>query len=348
MQISRESLLYSLEAVIPGLSTREAMEQSSSFVFKDGQVHTFNDEVFCSHRSDLNGVEGAVPAAPLLSVLRKLSEPNLKVRATNDELLLKGDSGREMAVTFEREIFLPIDKVEKPGRWRKLSESFSEAIKTVGMCASKDESRYMLMCVHIHPEWVEACDNYHLCRYTFRTGVKKSCFIKRDSIKHMVDLGMTHFSETESWMHFKNPSGMVLSCRRVVDQDYPDLGPILETHGSKTVLPKGLAEAADRASIFSSENVDESDRVVKVEIRKGKLRISGQGVTGWYREMKDLKYRGRQMTFLISPDLLSRLVKTYNDCEISEDYLRVDGESYVYVTCLGRENAKDDSQNEEE
>jgi hypothetical protein len=34
---------------------------------------------------------------------------------------------------------------------------------------------------------------------------------------------MTQFCQTPTWLHFKNPAGLVLSCRRGAAEDYPDL-----------------------------------------------------------------------------------------------------------------------------
>lgn len=343
MEVNREELLRSLETVAPGLAPRDIVEQSEKFVFMDGLVVTFNDEIYCHTGTNLK-IEGAVSAAPLLSILRKLSDKTLKISVSQkgDSLILKG-SGRRLEMGFFPEIFLPIDKVDLPTKWKKLPVEYSDAVNAVKRCASKDEALFMMQCVHIHPEWMESCDNFHLCRYSFKTGVREPCFVKRDSIKHMVDMGMTHFSETDAWVHYKNPSGMNMSCRRVVGEDYPNLAPILESRGEPIILPKGLAEAAERANVFSSE---EDDNIVKVELEPGRLFVSGKGITGRYKEVKKIKFTGDPRVFFIDPSLLAQLVRDYNECEITPDYLRVDAGSFVYVTCLGVENKKKEADEE--
>jgi hypothetical protein len=72
-QVNREVLLQQLESVQAGLSSREIIEQSSCFVFKDGNVVTFNDEVSCSRPCELGSFTGAVQAAPLLSIREMLA-----------------------------------------------------------------------------------------------------------------------------------------------------------------------------------------------------------------------------------------------------------------------------------
>ena len=84
MIINREELLKQLESVLPGLSTREIIEQSSCFIFKDETVNTYNDEIACSQKSVLK-IEGAVQALPFISLLRKLKEEELE-KETEDFL----------------------------------------------------------------------------------------------------------------------------------------------------------------------------------------------------------------------------------------------------------------------
>ena len=63
MKIQREELIRKLESVQPGLAVRETIEQSSTFVFYHGDVHTLNDEVYCRCPSGLDPkAKAAVPA----------------------------------------------------------------------------------------------------------------------------------------------------------------------------------------------------------------------------------------------------------------------------------------------
>lgn len=334
--VNRETLLHQLESVQPGLSSREIIEQSSCFVFKDGNVITYNDEVACTHKSALE-VTGAVQAGPLVSILRKLPDDDLSISVDGGELVIEGKR-RRAALRLEAEVLLPVDKVEKPGKWRALGEDFLEAINLVQHCASKDESQFQLTCIHLHPDHIEACDNFQVTRVRFKTGVAKATLVRRDSIKHIVTLGMTEFSESETWIHFRNPGGLVLSCRRYMES-FPDTTPILSFKGHPITLPKGLGDAADRASVFSGEAAE--DNQVLVELRTGKLRVKGIGASGSFQEIKKLKYDGPALAFQIAPELLIELTKKHNDAEITEGRLRVDGGKWSYVTCLSLPSTKD-------
>lgn len=335
MRINREEFLKQLESVLPGLSTKEVIEQSSCFIFKNKTVNTYNDEIACSQKSLLK-IEGAVPAMPFISILRKLKEEELEISVNdaNTQILIKAKQKRS-GIKMEQDILLPIEAVDKPKNWKKLPDNFADAIAIVQPCAGTNEAQFVMTCVHIGPKCIEACDNHQATRFRIKTNVDKSMLIRKESLKHIVSLEMVEFSETKHWVHFKNSNGLVLSCRHWVD-DYPsdDISKVLQVKGEPLTLPKGLKEAVEKAEIFSSENVEGSN--VIVNIKRGKFKIIGKGVSGWFTEVKKSKYDGDSLQFTIPPKLLVELVQHYNECEVSENRLKVKGGKFVYVTVLGK------------
>lgn len=331
IRVNRESFLQKLEAVTPGLTKKDVIEQSSCFVFQDNTVFTFNDEITCRNKVDVD-ITGAVQAEPLLALLRKLVEEEVELETTDTKLIVKGKK-RSAGIHMEQEILLPVMDFTLPEKWRKLHPDFSEAIDIVHHTAGKDESEFITTCVHVHPEYVEAFDNYQATRYKLETGIKTPLLIRASSIKHICSLGMTKFGETPSWIHFKNSEGLIVSCRRQQD-DYKDLGPILAVRGQRTPFPKGLGEACDKAQIFSSENVESNQ--VMVELRPGKMRIIGEGLLGWYKEVKSIEYDGEPCRFRIDPKCLIKITQEHNECEIADDKLKVNGGKFTYVTVLNR------------
>ncbi len=330
MRINREQLLKQLESIMPGLSTREvSVEQSSCFAFKDKTVMTYNDEIACTQKSCLP-IEGAVEAIPLISLLRKLQEDELEMDIKKEQLLIKGKRKRA-GIRMETEILLPIDSVEQPQTWKSLPDEFAEAVSIVQQCAGKDETRFSLTCVHLHPKWVEACDGYQAARFRIKLDVEEPTLVRRESLKYIISLDMTKFSETKNWIHFKNSSGLILSCRRWVE-DFPKLSKLLKTEGTTTTFPKGLIDAVDKAHVFSAE--DEDTDHVTITLQPNKLKITGRGATGFYQEIKKVKYKGPALAFAIAPDLLIDLVRKHNTFQVTTDKLKVDVGKYSYVTVL--------------
>ncbi len=335
MRINREEFLKQLESVIPGLSVKEIIEQSSCFIFKDGTVNTYNDEIACSQKSLLK-IEGAVPAMPFVSVLRKLKEDelDLDVNDSGSQILIKAKSKRS-GINMEQDILLPIEAVDKPKGWKRLPDNFADAIAIVQPCAGSNDAEFAMTCVYITSNWIEACDNHQVSRFRIKTDVEKSILIRKESLKHIISLDMVKFSETKHWIHFRNSDGLVLSCRHWADE-YPsdDLSKVLQMKGEPLTLPKGLKEAVEKAEIFSAENAEDNN--VIINLKKGKFKITGKGASGWFTEIKKSKYEGKSLQFTIPPKLLVELVQHYNDCEVSENRLKVSGGKFVYVTVLGR------------
>lgn len=330
IRVNRVELLQRLEAVQPGLSPRQILEQSDCFVFKDGRVVTFNDEVSCSTKSPFpKDFTGAVAAAPLLAILGKLPEETIKVEVKDGKLKVTGKN-RVAAVNMDAEILLPVGTVDPPTEWHNLHEDFEDAVKIVQECAGKDESEFWATCIHVHPKYLEACDNYQAVRFKLKMGISNPTLVKRDSLKYLPDLGMTEYSEAEKWIHFRNPAGLVVSCRHYVE-DYKDLSPMLTVEGTATQLPKNIGEACDKAEVFTAE---EEENMVRITLTKGMMRVNGEGAKGWYKERKKVAYDGEQMEFLISPTLLTQLAQRHNEVVVAPDRIMVNGGKFIYSTSL--------------
>jgi hypothetical protein len=339
--VGRAELLAQLEAVRPGLSTKEYIAQSSCFAFTSGWVMTFNDDTSCRAPTGLAAdFRFAVKADPVTELLRKMSEDRIQVELDGPAFVVRGKGGKDCTFPVENDILLPVEKVDKPGEWVALPGDFAEAVDLVKETASKDESQFSVTCIHIAPDRMESADRWQISRYRLKTGVQESTYVRADSIRHIVQLGMTRMSVTKNWVHFRNPERLIHSCRRYLeDVEFPNVGQWLKmTNPAKFVLPPGLTDAVEKADIFSKENGDQNQVLVEISDHKGgRLRVTGQGTYGKYREPKKIRYSGPDFKFLISPKILIQIAKTYTECKIDGRKLLIDGgEKFVYATSLGQ------------
>ncbi len=336
MKVKKDQFLTVIQSVSPGLSTREILEQSSCYVFAGGHVNTFNGELSCRRpltplSKELATLTGAVKADKLIAQLEKWPDEEVDVTTTTDALVFTAGR-KEFGLKMEATVHLPIDQIERPEEWKKLPEDFAEAIGVVEKCAGTNETQFALICVHLSPKWLEACDNFHLVRWPMRTGLKRSTLIRKSSAKHLNGLGVTEWAETEAWLHFRNPTtGVELSCLRYLE-DYLDLSSFLKPEGEKITLPKGLSEACEKAAVLSSEN-PEADQV-QITLTPGRLVVRGEGASGWFTERKKVVYDGAPMSFRASPAVLGDLVKRHTEGLVSPGRLLVNAERYIYVLNL--------------
>lgn len=330
--VERETLLNELESVKAGLSSKDIVDQSACFAFRDNTVFTFNDDVACSIESCLS-ITGAIQSDPLINILSKLKEDELKVFEKDNEIIFQG-KGKRTGIAIDPDIRLPIDSVPRDLKWKKIPEGFLEAIKMTSSCAGSDASQFVMTCIHIAPEFIEACDRYQAARFPIKTGFKNSFLVKRDNIKYIIGEDIEFYSVDKHWLHFKDGRGFVLSCRRYIAEDYPDIDHIYHVEGREFIIPKSLSEAAERASVFASDLLDDSTILLK--LGKGVLSIRGEGASGWHEERrKDNSYKGEPIAFRIDPTLLIQISNKYRSGIISSEKLKVDLDRFTYVTCLG-------------
>lgn len=328
--VERATLLKQLDVISPGVSNKDIVEQSSCFVFRDGYAMSYNDEVACRIPTEIE-LSGAIHAQTLIESLRKMKEETIQIHEEEGQIVLIGKN-KKVGVRREAEVLLPVENIEPPGKWKKLPEDFSDAVEMVISCAGKDETKWVMTMVHLHPEWIEASDELQIAKYEIDLGVDQSHLIRAMTLKQTIPFGMTKISTTENWVHFRNPNGLIMSCRQY-QETYPDTKGIMSQSGVSVRLPKALGEAAELAEIFSSQNSDKNE--ITVTLKPGKLIVKGEGSSGWSRETKKIKYDGQVLQFRAIPSLLKRIAEQHNECEICSSVLKVSGHKYTYISALG-------------
>jgi len=373
VKVSGNKLLFTLESVSPGLAAQERLEQSSRFIFRNGRVQTYNEDVFCSAPVPaLKGITAAIPGKEMLAALAKLCRVDRKdaknglskedlasAREVELEITLEGgklkldvlnpprEDGKQTVtrgchLAAETEIHLQIDMDEKPEDWKPLPSLFKEAVADVGLCAAKRSNNWANTCLRFTPTYVEACDNFQMARKTFKTRIVGEVLVKAEAIKPIAKIEATELSQGKNWLHFRNEEGVRLSCRLYTDQsEFVNLDQLLEIKGTKANFPSELKEAASTAEEFSKQNAD--DNYVSVELHPAKgskkrrnLLLRGEGPNGGYWEKRNVAYEGEPISFMIAPALLCHLVENYRDGYLIDgnERLIATKDNYVYVICL--------------
>jgi len=320
---------------VPGLSMKAMAEQSNCFIFNVGVVRTFNEEVSCACEVPVD-FSGAVLANPLLELLRKMSEETIQIKQTDTHFMVKGKR-RQAGVRMERGIELDMTELESPGQWKELNPAFLEALEMVKTCCSKDEQQFVKTCIHMHPERMESMDDFQAARVKIKTGFDKPALLRGRAATAIRQSDVSHLAITPHWIHFGNGQGFVISCVKHVD-DFPDLDQIITSTGRPISIPKGLTEAVEIAEVFSKNDIDHN--YIHISLATGKVKIRGEGVDGFFSEIRPVKYKGEKMGFRVSPTMLNFVVRHGNKCKIEEGRLKLKNGNFTYVTCLEAEQKK--------
>jgi hypothetical protein len=331
-KVNRNDLLHRLLSAAAGLTRKEVLQQSSCFVLKKGRAYTFNQEINCSVPTGLDSeLVGAVPAAKLLELLKRLPDDEVEVGHNGKSLSVKGGGGRASRLAVEAEVLLPVDlpPAEFPRTWIQLHENFAEAADLTSRCTKKKCDQFARTCVHALPDCLEATDNARMLRYPVKTFLAAEALIRGSTLKEMVQLGMTHGCATPNWLHFKNPLGLRMSLLKFAPEGYPNCTPCLERRGTPVRLPGGLAQAAELAGLFEDE-----DGSIRIEASGGLLTVTGENAYGDYTEPKKMTYEGPDLKFGVPPKLLAELVEHDTAVEIGDGFVRIATPRYTFVAAL--------------
>lgn len=328
--IDRQKTLAAFESVQPGLAAREMFQQSTCLVFLSGRVWTFNDVVACSHPSGLpDDFEMAVPAKPFIDLLSRMTEEHVQLNRSPGELEVRGKR-KKSGLRIEEDVLLPIKDIKAPKGWTDLPDDFIRAVELVHACAGSDSSEFVLTCIHIHPDYLEATDRHQIGRYPIKTGIDSPTLIRAQQLKEIIGVGVTKMSLVDNWLHFKNEAGLVMSFRRDL-LDFPDMSGFMSIDDTVPLtLPGGLEEVCKRTSIFSRESTQGD--LVSVTVEPNRVIFGSEGAFGWYKEMKEVAYSGPSFKFLVAPSLLLSIANKSNECRIGDGKLCIAGAKFQYVT----------------
>ena len=332
--ISREKLLTALQAVKPGLASRELVEQSTNFAFISGTVATYNGEVAVQYPlPELEELTGVVSSVSLYGLLEKITTNTLRISVKDSELLISS-GGVKAGLTLEADIRLPLDEVEKEGvEWAKAPPDLIKAFKFVLPACSQDLSMPILTCIHcdLSAGKVEASDTIRYCRHTFEVVEGESFLLPARSVGQLGGFKFVDLAIVDSWVHFRAEDGMEVSCRRAAGE-YPDTG-IFDFTGEGIDLPARLSEALERAHVFADRAYELSEEV-EIQLGNGQFSLHSTGDSGWVKEKIKSSYKGEPLKFVTHPTFLADASRHGSKVFLGEDKLRFEGTDWVYVVAL--------------
>ena len=325
MKINKGALQEALKAIMPGIAAKELIEQSSSVVFINNTLVSFNDEVAVSYPF-VSNFTGAVPAKELLALVNKAKTEEISLEVSGAELIFK--SGKSKAgLRLEHDIHLPLEAIGEPSKWTALPDAFCRAVQFCLFTAGRDEQKPVLTCVHVVDNYVETSDNQRITRFTMGGTCGEELLIPASAARDALAYKPTDFSLTNGWLHFINDKDVMFSCR-CFEEVYPDLGVWLTCSGETITFPKELPEILDRADVMS-----DGDRV-GIILENDSLVVATEKSSGWFEEDCSAEYKGDVVEFDIQPEFMKSILKITNKATLGEHVLKFEGADFVHVVWL--------------
>lgn len=336
LKFYRQSLLRTLESVAPGLNSKDTLEQSSCFVFNEGEVVTYNSEILCvasikNDEGEAFQCYGAVPAKPLLETLRKSPDDEIDLKAGDDHISIKG-TGRRQKIVMANQILLDTQEVERPDEFQDLPPVFSEALTLAASYACKDADEFALNCVAVSAKGLQATNRLAAIRYAVGTGLAGgTALIRATSAKNITGLGLAKASYGKEFVWFTTYAGTQVALR-LLDAEYPTQGLtqiFQEPLTTKLELPGSVADIVARTLPFLGENA--AGKVVEIHVDTNLLTVRAQNAVGEFVEEKPISYDGERLAFRVNPESLQGIFRTGSNLEVTPSSLRTKGDGYCLV-----------------
>lgn len=340
MQMDKKEALRKLKQTKPGLAKKEIVEQTGSYLFKNGLVTTNNYEI-CMSAPLVVGFQGAVAAAKFYKALE--CAPTATVDVTGDDERVFIRSGEMVAEIEKAEILLPIQDVPQPtpGEWVSLTPDFKEKVKLATGAASKNFSRPALCCIHMWGNIIEATDNCRIvrCRTDVSLPEGLDLLIPKRSISLLLKFNPTALAFANGWASFQTDEGVVFSCR-IIDATFPNTEPALTRACESPIYfpPAHLTGILDRAVQFA-DNDSVGDPKVTISVMDDLLMVQAAQEGSRFRETCKVGFRG-SLKFHANPLFLrDALAMNFDKACFSRDgtriYMKFEKESVTYLLVFG-------------
>lgn len=323
VEAHRQGLIDVLKKVFPATGPKENDIQATCFVFREGFVYTYNDDILMSvslpedenTESFASLGEFAIQAKEFLAFLNKMSDETIILNVEDGKLLVEGRRVKA-EITAEASITMPIDDIKMPEKWHHLEAEVLEALKCCAPVCSKDLTKPLSTCVRLAHNLAEVSDVDKAVRYTMeKTKFNEQFYIPGESAKLIARYPATKYGWTEGWIWFapEDDYSPTIACRTYYDnQPFVDMSALMDTEGELIELPKNTIEALERSEVFTSSSdltqITMEDNYLTVEFAENWCVIKSAGGLGTCQEKLRTTYDGPKIAFSTKVEVLAAAI----------------------------------------
>jgi len=284
--MKRTELLDQLKKVMPGIDTSSnGIIGADAFTFTEEGIHTYNDliSVTVPYKS---GIIGAVKSTKLFNLLAKMKADDIEI-TQGDELSIKG--GRTKAkikfIDSDVEEFLNNLSIDNL-KWEPCPKDFLEGLALCKIAASNSPFRG----IYVRGGKIFSTDEMRINVYDLSEKMSQF-WIDDPAIAELLKIAsdINELSVTDGWVHFRGESGVVFSCKKKADEEYPFKELLRRRKTTKVddalmqgTFPKNFGEAVERVSVFS--DTMDGFSIVHMDFTNTKLILKTQMEIGEVQE----------------------------------------------------------------
>jgi len=332
-------VLRKLENASVATTSNAILEQSDTFVFKDGKLVTFDGDICTMQDSPFGDeIEGSIVAGDFLKMLQRFPDEVLKVTGRASELVIKGKR-RQAGVKMMAEVLLPFDDVPVPSKFKKVPEGMKGKLIQAAQVCGKDETAPKTTHVHIAKDRIEATDSFRVFRAEAKTNMPRPVLVHAQSLIAACRFELKKMTVSkEGWFHVMTEDGMLVSILCCADEYYASsmMDQLLDVVGEEVKLPANLPDILSRAEVMDTPSLSIGgwDSQVTISLEDNVLTVASRKEEGWFRERQKVKYNGPAMTFSIHPAFLKELVDRTSTVTISDRQIKVEVNDTHFTAAL--------------
>lgn len=335
MEIIASDLKEVLARLLNILTNKGLVENANKFIFSGDKIHVFDGQTFIQVNFKTE-IFGSVEGDSFFKYIEKMGTAKIEMTQTEDKVNVKrGKSVASFVTEKDEDCPIVIDGVE----WKKAPENFLAGLNACSYTCGEDYTDMRSVVIHVKNNFVESTDGERITRFTLSSKVRGELFIPKDLVSFLTKGKIVSYAQTEEWMFFKNQNSDLI-CHRCISlaEEYEDLGKVVEgcNEGEKLELPEKMYDSIEKAAIFQNDVKVESDKRITIRCKGEKLRIESNGSHGNFLEIINSNIQ-RNFAFSINPNFLMQIMEKSNQILFHEDYIRIEAEEYVFLTCLAGE-----------
>lgn len=290
MNVKRKDLQIALQRCLPGVETGNALlSGADSFIFKDGMIHSYNDNIsvsvpFVVPEEEIQ-LEGAVKAKEFYAIVSKLPSDDIKIAINDGVWNMKSGAANVELNMLESGILEHIQGISTTIDWKPLPVRFLEALQQCKIGCN----RSAMSGIYASGNFMVSTDEMTINQYAMDKEVDPFWIADPAAGELMKLAKLAEYALSTSWAQFKTAEGTMFSCKRLQHDKFPfdKIQTLIANHAQQdgdvsTALPDKLLGAVERAAGLSMD-IDSFD-AVKLTVSKTNIEVHSQRSTGKYTE----------------------------------------------------------------
>lgn len=340
MKINRADLLAKLLIVRPGLTKKEIIEQSTSFVFTGKEIVTHNGyiSIRCPFVTDF---QCSVVSAKFYSLLKDIEDEFVDITVKDKEIQIKSNHVRSgMTITVDNIIEKRLEEIPTVKKWKDLPKDFIKGLYLCMFSASKDAYCGAMNCISISEQDIFSTDNLRISHFVMEKKMSDKFLIPLNVVIELVKYKMTKYSlsENSAWIQFTTNDGTIFSSKCLFDT-FPDASSFFDVEGIKVNLPKKIQTIIDTVSTIIEE-IKDIDKRINVGIDTDKIICRAEQEKGWIEKEMEIKHKGKKVNLTINPIFLYQILDKSSQVIIGEKQALFITESFKHVMALPMDKGK--------